>query len=436
MPRPSALALVVLVAAALPLAAQVKGPNAAMVTYVSPDGRMTGVFRQLPSGLWLEQNPQGRNEFREEGRDEWSVYLLDPGRGVRIQLDLFQKTVVYRDARNTGGSVLYRVTGAQPAAAAAPPPPVAQAPAQVKGPNVTFVSYMSPDQRVSGSFRQLPNGLWLEANSQGSSQFREEGRDEWSVYLLDPSRNVRIQLDLYQKTVVYRDANNTAGSVLYRVTGAQSNRETSAAPAPAPAPQPVSAPAPAPAPPPSQVASGGAPPPAPAPAAKPASATDQALGMLAQGLIGALFPQARGSARPASAPAPAQAPVQAAAVAAAPPPAAGGAPGAGGPPMATMSLGGGPALDGRSVQSVTIIGAQDGGTYEIRALEPARWGLHRLPANELQRSLSLVTRTDWTVVLSDSTLGGYLQLELASRRVVLARRGEPTVLLGEIREAK
>lgn len=72
----------------------------------------------------------------------------------------------------------------------------------VNGRNVTAVSF------DKGGYIALGNGNWKETNDQGKTTFRfkETGRDDWSVYLLDPSRNVTIQLDLHRKMVVYGDS--------------------------------------------------------------------------------------------------------------------------------------------------------------------------------------------------------------------------------------
>ena len=42
----------------------------------------------------MKQGANGEHfEFTEDGRDEWSVYLTDASRGVKLQLDLSQKQV-------------------------------------------------------------------------------------------------------------------------------------------------------------------------------------------------------------------------------------------------------------------------------------------------------------------------------------------------------
>ncbi|PSB55186.1 mannan-binding lectin [Chamaesiphon polymorphus] len=85
----------------------------------------------------------------------------------------------------------------------------------VNGHNVKAVSH------PQGSFMALGNGNWKEVNDRGNTIFRftETGRDDWSVYLFDKSRNVTIQLDLHRKTVVYRD--NTQQFDLYTITASK-----------------------------------------------------------------------------------------------------------------------------------------------------------------------------------------------------------------------
>jgi hypothetical protein len=86
----------------------------------------------------------------------------------------------------------------------------------VNGRNVKVVNH------AKGSFMALGEGNWQEVNDQGKTtfNFKEAGRDDWSVYLLDSSRNVTIQLDLHRKTVVYSDS--TQKFDLYPITRSKS----------------------------------------------------------------------------------------------------------------------------------------------------------------------------------------------------------------------
>ena len=78
---------------------EVTGRNAAKVV-VGPDtGTPNGQFRQVGDSEWVETDPKGdqvRFRFTETGRDDWSVYLLDSARDVRLQIDLHRRLVRYR----------------------------------------------------------------------------------------------------------------------------------------------------------------------------------------------------------------------------------------------------------------------------------------------------------------------------------------------------
>src|SRR5690242_17405376 len=78
-----------------------------------------GVYRQTGPRTWGEFDAAGKqtNSFVEEARDEWSVFLFDPARNVRIQIDLYRKKIRY--AENGGSYVdLYDVTASVAGAAA------------------------------------------------------------------------------------------------------------------------------------------------------------------------------------------------------------------------------------------------------------------------------------------------------------------------------
>jgi len=91
----------------------------------------------------------------------------------------------------------------------------------INGRNVTEVTY--PGGKIT-----LNGKRWTERNANGSNKFVEVQRDAWSVYLLDRSRNVRLQLDLHRKLVLYA-AGNDPMQPLYQITGAtmRANRQAS-----------------------------------------------------------------------------------------------------------------------------------------------------------------------------------------------------------------
>ena len=103
----------------------------------------------------------------------------------------------------------------------------------VNGYNVTRADF------GGGSFRQTDNGRWTEYDSNGAASFsfEETGRDEWSVYLDDRSRNVQIQLDLHRKWISYGQ-NGGGKSDLYRISSSSRQQASSPAPRPLPRPRP------------------------------------------------------------------------------------------------------------------------------------------------------------------------------------------------------
>ncbi len=78
----------------------------------------------------------------------------------------------------------------------------------VNGLSVLQVSIGGDDGVVVGFFVNVEGKVWEEQDADFNTRFvfSETGRDEWSVYLFDESRNVNIQLDLYTKKVMYSES--------------------------------------------------------------------------------------------------------------------------------------------------------------------------------------------------------------------------------------
>jgi hypothetical protein len=160
----------------------------------------TGQFKAQPFRKWVEQGSDGASfTFDEQNRDAWSVYLSDPSRGVRLKIDLHRKQIFYADANAPQMRRLYGIVGSS---------------AEINGRNVSSVFMPSGQLRMSGA------GAWVERGNNGATfNFVEENRDDWSVYLLDSSRGVRLQLDLHRRQVFYADASAPAMRPLYAITG-------------------------------------------------------------------------------------------------------------------------------------------------------------------------------------------------------------------------
>ena len=180
-----------------------------------------GRFEQGDGG-WTEYGADGRAKFRfeETGRDEWSVYLIDRSRNVALQLDVHRNMIALiengRRARdiyaivNASASQGDYVQRFQEQQARERQQALLQQQEQeqqrlqqqarlvgrVDGSNLARANY------AGGRFEQTGSG-WAEYDLAGRIHFRfeEKGRDEWSVYLLDRSRNMTLALDVHRRMV-------------------------------------------------------------------------------------------------------------------------------------------------------------------------------------------------------------------------------------------
>jgi hypothetical protein len=57
----------------------------------------TGVLFEASGSNWVEFSPHSTYAFQETHRDEWSVYLEDPSRGVELQVDFHTDQIFYSD---------------------------------------------------------------------------------------------------------------------------------------------------------------------------------------------------------------------------------------------------------------------------------------------------------------------------------------------------
>lgn len=91
---------------------RVNGRDVVQVTYGAADNP-AGMFRIEGRGSWVETDARGevRFSFFERQRDDWSVFLEDTSRGMRIQLDLHRRKVRYRSGSRSWTD-LYDITEA------------------------------------------------------------------------------------------------------------------------------------------------------------------------------------------------------------------------------------------------------------------------------------------------------------------------------------
>ena len=197
--RTAAVALVFVAIGGAALASSYRSAtvNGQTVTSVNTP---TGQFKSQSFRKWVEQGSDGASfTFDEQNRDAWSVYLSDPSRGVRLQIDLHRKQIFYADATAPAMRPLYGIVGAS---------------SEVNGRNVLSIRMPTGQLRMTGA------GTWVEQGNNGATfHFVEGSRDDWSVYLLDSSRGVRLQLDLHRRQVFYADESAPAMRPLYAITG-------------------------------------------------------------------------------------------------------------------------------------------------------------------------------------------------------------------------
>ncbi|GAA1833648.1 hypothetical protein GCM10009836_09740 [Pseudonocardia ailaonensis] len=186
------------------------------ITEVSarPNGRLTnlvtvggGYYIQAGPAEWLECYPDGnvRARYPESRRDDWSIYLRDPARRANVQLDLHREEVRYRTdggAENVLGRVVEATGG-------------------VTGRLVNRVEFGTSTRHWAGTFRQTGPATWVEDSRTAGPdrfEFHETARDDWSVYLLDRSRDVGLQLDLHTG-IVYLTVGTGPRGEQYRIVG-------------------------------------------------------------------------------------------------------------------------------------------------------------------------------------------------------------------------
>lgn len=86
---------------------------------------------------------------------------------------------------------------------------------EIKGHNVNYVTHSK------GVFRQVYGKYWIEEdlNKKPTFNFVETHRDEFSVYLTDSSRNVKIMIDTFKKVINYGEGNSPL-RLLYSIDSA------------------------------------------------------------------------------------------------------------------------------------------------------------------------------------------------------------------------
>ncbi len=181
----------------------------------------------IPPYAWQAGQEQGRSLYIARARYNNGVH---PGKirsdfkacnigwgGTEIEIASYEVLCVRQSASATPTSSL-RTREANRSAERRP------AVQQVNGYNVKYVQYRG--EFGIGTFAEMGSKSWVENSGAGRTfHFRETSRDEWSVYLLELSQNVSVQIDLYKKEIyIHWDKPNRRK--LYEIISAKiTNRE-------------------------------------------------------------------------------------------------------------------------------------------------------------------------------------------------------------------
>ena len=151
---------------------------------------------------------------------EVGYLTLPPGKSFTQQTGVSHSWIV-RDAE-TQRQVATAVGAAEATTVRIGEPRVAQG-AGTDARKVTQVEFKDGTGRTAGYYKVAAPGTWVETDRSGTTvmfRFQETGRDEGSVYLLDKSRNVTIQLDLQRRRVMYQDSSAAERRPIYEIAGA------------------------------------------------------------------------------------------------------------------------------------------------------------------------------------------------------------------------
>lgn len=184
---------------------KINGRNVNFVS-LTTNGSTTGYFRNTHDGHWDEIRADFSpvSKFKETDRDDYSVYLYDKSRDVRIQLDLYQKQCFY-NAGNDPQSPLYQLSNPM---------------TSVNGKYLSHVTYKTSNG--NGTITMNPGtNKWVEINSDSGPSgfpFEEVGRDEWSVYITN-NNGTSLAIDANLKQVKILNDNNEY-QLLYNIINA------------------------------------------------------------------------------------------------------------------------------------------------------------------------------------------------------------------------
>jgi hypothetical protein len=159
--------------------------NVRMVTYAG------GSFFQSGPASWRQDENGRTTYFGELARTSRAVWLFNATttRSRLVKLDMYQHKVLEQNAADGLEYTRFDMESDS---------------TKINGRIVTSVRCLNSRGAVAGGFRQIDTDQWIEfdTNHALSRVLRETNRDDWSVYLLEPSSGLALQLDLHTRKVM------------------------------------------------------------------------------------------------------------------------------------------------------------------------------------------------------------------------------------------
>lgn len=200
------------------------GRNVGEVLYGPTARQATGRYILRPDGTWVDVNAEGfaTATYNQRARDDWTVYLVDPKTNVQLNINLFKKQVFQIQPGTKQQQPRWAIVAATQITAKQKQEQ-AQYQQQQKqqqaaqhaanGRNVGEVTIGPNASKSTGRMIYRGDGTWVEVDVNGNvtHTFNERSRDDWSVHLFDPKRNMLIQLNLFQKSLTFRRPGEKTG---------------------------------------------------------------------------------------------------------------------------------------------------------------------------------------------------------------------------------
>ncbi|MCM8532396.1 MAG: hypothetical protein NE330_14630 [Lentisphaeraceae bacterium] len=144
-----------------------------------------GGIIKLSDNSWAEKRARKSIAYKQFHVDESSIYLHAVDSRDQLVINLKANTLKYCNENQPNSYEVKSISAVN----------------KLKGWNLSEVKF------PRGSFVQTEDSKWVEKRIDGAVafHFKETHRDEWSVYLYDASRKVRIQLDIWTKKIMYSD---------------------------------------------------------------------------------------------------------------------------------------------------------------------------------------------------------------------------------------